>query len=240
MPLTTRTFDYRYGDVVMDGWLATTASAQTARPTVLIAHAWAGRGDHEQQRAAELAELGYTAVAIDVYGKGVRGTNKEENRALMTPLLEDRALLQGRLLAALDAAREQPEVQRDRVAGIGFCFGGLCVLDLARAGAEVLGVASFHGIFKRPDNIAANTRINAKVLALHGYDDPMAPPEDMQGLAEELSRAGADWQIHAYGHTQHSFAVPGADDAAMGIRHDPAAERRSMQALRNFLEELFA
>jgi dienelactone hydrolase len=237
MSIVTRTFDYLHDGATFDAYLTSVPDA-LARPTVLIAHAWAGRTPFEEGRAQALAELGYTALAIDVYGKGVRGGTTEQNAALMQPLVDDRGLLQGRMVAALEAARAQPEVHSAKVAAIGYCFGGLAVLDLARCGADVAGVASFHGILTPPGNLDG-ARASAKVLVLHGYDDPMAPPEAMNALARELSAAGVDWQIHAYGHTLHSFSMPGKEDADLGIRYSATAERRSWQALKDFLAELF-
>ncbi len=239
MGIATRTFDYHEGGHTFEACLAA-EQASVSRPTVLVAHAWGGRSAFEQGRADALAELGYTAIAIDVYGKGIHGTNRDENAALMGPLLEDRQLLQRRLLAAVESARAQPEVHSAKMAAIGYCFGGLCVLDLARAGADLLGVVSFHGLFTPPPEAPARRpRMRARVLALHGWDDPMAPPESVLGLARELTEAGADWQLHAYGHTLHSFAVPGREDLEHGVRYNAVAERRSWQALRDFLTELF-
>ena len=155
----------------------------------------------------------------------------------MSPFMEDRALLQGRMIAALETVRQQPEVDAARVAAIGFCFGGLCVLDLARSGADLNGVVSFHGLFMPPGNSNAK-KIRAKVLVLHGYDDPMATPEQMLGLANELTLAEADWQIHAYGGTVHAFTNPVANDPGFGTVYKEAADRRSWQSMGNFLEEV--
>ena len=238
MSIVTRHFDYHDEDQHFDAFLASAPGA-LSRPTVLVAHAWGGRSPFEEGRAEALAELGFTAVAIDLFGKGVRGNSKEENAALIRPLMADRALLQRRMIAALEAARAQPEVHSAKIAAIGYCFGGLCVLDLARIGTDVFGVASFHGLLAPPANLAPAPRISTRVLVLHGYDDPMAPPEAMQALARELTAAGADWQIHAYGHTLHSFSVPGREDPELGVRYNATAERRSWHALREFLGELF-
>ena len=208
------------------------------KPAVLVCHAWAGQSDSERAFAEELAELGYVGMAMDVYGKGVLGSNKDENSALMMPLLEDRALLERRLRAGLDALRALPVVAGDKVAALGFCFGGLCVLDIARSGADVRGVVSFHGIFRpRP---MPNQDIGAKVLVLHGYDDPMAKPDALLALCKELSDAGADWQVHAYGGTMHAFTNPEADDPAFGTVYDKDADRRARHAMRYFLEEIFS
>lgn len=207
-------------------------------PCVLVSHAWAGRGDFERQKAERLAELGYVGFALDNYGDGRRGGTVEENRALMTPLLQDRAMLRRRLLAGLEAARGLEAVDAARVAAIGFCFGGLCVLDLARSGADVRGVVAFHGLFHPPGLPAAP--IVAKVLALHGWDDPMATPDAVLALATELSEAGADWQLHAYGGTLHAFTNPAANDPGFGTVYSERADARSWASMRAFLAEVLA
>ncbi len=204
---------------------------------MLIAHAWAGRSAFEVDKARALAAAGYVGIAIDMYGKGVLGSSVEENSALMKPFLDNRAMLQARFHAALAAARQDPAVDPARVAAIGFCFGGLCVLDLARSGADVRGVVSFHGLLGKPGNTDGR-RITSKVLVLHGNDDPMVPVSDVVALEQELSAAGADWQIHTYGNTLHSFTNPEADDPGFGVKYDANADRRSRLAMLNFLDEV--
>lgn len=238
MSLQNRLIDYRDGETVLEGRLAWDDSIERPRPGILVAHAWGGRSEFEDGKADELARLGYAAMALDLYGKGVRGSGPEENASLMQPFLDDRAMLQQRLLVSLATLREQEEVDANRVAAIGFCFGGLCVLDIARTGAQLAGVASFHGLFMPPGNTEGNS-IRTKVLALHGWDDPMAPPDAVQALAAEMSAMGADWQLHAYGNTMHAFTNPAANDPEMGTVYDAIAERRSWQAMMNFLDELF-
>jgi dienelactone hydrolase len=239
MAIQTRLIDYAHGDLALEGFLAWDDAVSTPRPAVAIAHAWGGRSEFEESKAVRLAEQGYVGFAIDMYGKGVRGSNPEENARLMAPFLEDRPLLQARIKEAIGVLRLQPEVDAGRLAAMGFCFGGLCVLDLARSGGDVLGVASFHGLFAAPGNTVGN-RIGAKVLCLHGYDDPMVPPQSVLDLAAELTDAGADWQLHAYGNTLHSFTNPGANDPGLGAIYNAAADRRSWAALLDFLEEIFA
>ena len=239
MAIQTRLIDYTHGELALEGFLAWDDAVSTPRPAVAIAHAWGGRSEFEEGKAVRLAEQGYVGFAIDMYGKGVRGSNPEENAGLMAPFLEDRPLLQARINEAIGALRLQPEVDAGRLAAMGFCFGGLCVLDLARSGGDVLGVASFHGLFAAPGNTTGN-RIGAKVLCLHGYDDPMVPPQSVLDLAAELTDAGADWQLHAYGNTLHSFTNPSADDPALGAIYNAAADRRSWAALLDFLGEIFA
>ena len=238
MALQQRVVEYCDGDTILEGRLAWDNTVEGPRPGVLVAHAWGGRSEYEDGKADALASLGYAALAIDLYGKGVHGGDPETNASLMQPFLDDRASLQQRLLVSLDELRRQPEVDGDKVAAIGFCFGGLCVLDIARSGANIAGVVSFHGLFAAPGNTSGNT-IRARVLALHGWDDPMATPEAVHALAAELTEMGADWQLHAYGNTMHAFTNPAADNAAMGTVYDPVADRRSWQAMTNFLHELF-
>jgi dienelactone hydrolase len=229
--------EYRHGDTVMEGLLAFDDAWQKPRPAVLIAHAWGGRSEFEDGKARLLAEMGYAGFALDLYGKGRRGSTKEENAKLMEPFMKDRALLQARMQAALETARAQEQVDRGRIAVMGFCFGGLCALDLARTGADVRGAVSFHGLFIPPGNTQGK-KIRAKVLALHGHDDPMVPVEQVVALEKELTEAGADWQIHVYGNTMHAFTNPHANDPGFGTVYSEAADRRSWQALLNFLAEV--
>lgn len=239
MIIRTRLVEYEHDGVELEGYMAWDDAAAGPRPGVLVSHAWAGRSPNECAKAEQLAELGYTGFALDLYGKGVLGTTYEENSALMQPFLDDRALLQSRLKAALAALNAQPEADESRAAAIGYCFGGLCALDLARCRAGIRGAVSFHGLFSRPENLEPGP-IDASVLILHGWDDPMAPPEQVLGVAKEMTEAGADWQLHAYGGTMHAFSTPGAADPDNGIQYNQNADRRSWRSATDFLEELFA
>lgn len=234
-----RTIDYEHNGTVLEGFLAYDDAVSGPRPGVLISHAWAGREPFECDKARALAQLGYAGFALDLYGKGVLGTGPEENTKLMQPFLDDRAMLQARLGIALETFGKQQEVDADRIAAMGFCFGGLCVLDMARVGANVRGVASFHGLFVPPGNTAGNN-ITAKVLALHGHRDPMVPVEEVIKFENEMIEAGADWQIHVYGNAMHSFTNPEANDASFGTMYDADTDRRSWQTLVNFLAEVLA
>lgn len=240
MEITTRTLDYHHAGVRHEAWVAVPAAASgsNALPAVLVAHTWAGRGDFECRKAEALAALGYVGVALDLYGEARRGTGPEENRALMAPLLADRALLRSRLLAGLAAARTLPEVDRERVGAIGFCFGGLCAIDLARSGADVRGVVSFHGLLDPPQGIELPP-ICAAVLVLNGNRDPWVKPEHVTSLARELDAAGADWQLHDYGGVYHAFTNPAAQNRDAGALYDARAERRSWQTMVGFFGEVF-
>lgn len=235
--LYTQTIDYCDGDVGMQGYLAYDGARSGPLPAVLIAHPWAGRNEFVMDKARQLAALGYAGFALDMYGAAAVGTTTDECSALMTPFMQDRVLLQRRIVCALEAVRRLPCVDGTRVAAIGFCFGGLCVLDLARTGADVRGAISCHGLLKPPGN-TVGTKIRAKVLVLHGHDDPMAPPCDVLELARELTDAGADWQVHLYGNTLHAFTNPQANDPGFGTVYNADADRRSWRSLVDFLAEV--
>jgi dienelactone hydrolase len=188
-----------------------------------------------ERKARRLAWQGYACLALDTYGKGKRGTTPEECTALMTPFMQDRKALLKRMQAGLATAQGLPIIDARRIAIMGFCFGGLCALDLARSDADIRGAVSFHGLLK-PSGLT-EPKIRAKVLIMHGYEDPLAPPEDVLAIAKELSDAGADWQLHLYGHTAHSFTNPAAQNRAGGMQYDEAADRRSWHALEEFLAE---
>ncbi len=238
MAIREQRIEYREGSTVLEGFFCHDDERPGPRPAVLINHAWGGRDAFVEDKARKLAWQGYAAFALDMYGKGKRGETTEQCQALMMPLVEDRKLLARRIGAGLEALRAQPQVDARRVAAMGFCFGGLCVLDLARSGADVRGVVSFHGLLK-PSGLPA-APVRAKVLILHGYDDPMAPPEDVLAVAREFTAAGADWQLHAYGNTLHAFTNPQANDRANGMAYALAADRRSWGALRQFLQEVLS
>jgi dienelactone hydrolase len=239
MSIATRPVEYEDGGTTFEGFMAWDSAAGERRPGILVAHAWRGCGEQEQAKAIALAKLGYVGFALDLYGKGIRGGSIEENRRLMQPFMDDRALLQRRMQLALRVCREQQEVDARRSAAIGFCFGGLCVLDLARAGVDLDGVVSFHGLFTPPGNTGGN-RIRAKVLVLHGWDDPMATPQALVNLGQELTAMQADWQIHAYGNAMHAFTNAAANDPDFGTVYQADADRRSWESMRAFLAELFS
>jgi dienelactone hydrolase len=222
-----------HGDLALEALLV--PAGEGPRPAVLIFPTIMGRSDLELGFARRLAGLGYTAMTADLYGRV--GLPREQCREAMNALLGDRPLLQERLLAVLEAFRAQPEVDPGWVAAIGYCFGGLCALDLARTGADLAGVASFHGLFTPPGN-REGTPVRARVLALHGWDDPMVPPQAVEALAAELTGAGADWQIHAYGGVMHGFTNPAANAPENGVQYNAAADRRSWAALDAFLAEV--
>ncbi len=214
-----------------EGWLAFPAGRE-ARTAVLIAPTIMGVGDLEKRIAHRLAERGHVALVADVYGKGRRPATMDEARPLMAALDADRPLLAARMAAALDALRARGNVDAGRMAAFGYCFGGKCVLDLARAGEPVLGVVTFHGLLDPPPGPVSP--VAARVLAAHGWDDPLATPEQVVAFAAEMTAAGADWRLLAFGNTVHAFTNP----AREGM-YSPDADRRSWAAAMDFLDELF-
>ncbi len=239
MAIITNTINYVDGDTLLEGFFAFDDAIQGQRPAVLVSHPWAGRSGFTEERARKLAELGYVGFALDMYGAGKLGKTDDECGALMRPFMEDRALLQRRISAALANVRLLPWVDDKKIAAIGFCFGGLCVLDLARTGANVKGVVSFHGLLQAASNLK-NPKISAKILALHGNDDPLVLPEQVAAFQKEMTEVGADWQLHSYGNTVHAFTNPLATDFSAGYKFSPDANRRAFQAMENFLAEVFA
>lgn len=235
--MQTETLIYREGDQDLEGTLVYDDRSAAKRPGVLVAHAWGGANEFTTAKAGALAGLGYVGFALDVYGVGRRGSNPDENMALMQPFLDDRRLLRRRMAAALAALRGHALVDTERVAAIGFCFGGLCVLDLARSGADVRGVVSFHGLLAGAEGLKTEP-IQAKVLALHGHEDPLVSDAELQAFSGEMTSAGADWQLHQYGSTMHAFTNPEAADPEAGMQYNPVAERRSWDSMENFLQEV--
>jgi len=230
---------YRDGDVECHGHAVWDDAVTGPRPGILLAHAWAGQTDAERERAARLAKLGFVGFALDVYGNGRNGSTKEENESLMTPFIEDRAMLRRRLLAGLEAMRTLDVVDTARCGAIGYCFGGLCVLDIARAGADVRGVVSFHGLLMGTGALGNDT-IGAKILVLHGASDPMVPDDQLHGFIDEMNEAKTDWQIHMYGGAMHAFTNEDANDPDFGTVYHQDAERRSWLAMRHFFDEVMA
>ena len=226
----------RHGDLVLESFLLTDPDAGP-RPVVMIFPNFIGLDEVDDENAARLVAMGYAAFGCDLYGKGQRGGTREEGLARMQPLRENRPLLQDRMSHLLKLLRGLDGIDASRIAAIGFCFGGLCVLDLARTGADVKGVASFHGLFTPPGNLP-KPRITARVAAYHGWEDAIVPPEDVVALGRELTNAGCDWQIHCYGGAVHGFTH--ARPPEESIPYNALADRRSWREAEDFLAECFA
>ena len=220
------------------GHLFSDAESKDPRPAVIVCHAWAGCDAFALKQAETMASLGYAGFAADLYGEGRVGTSTEENAELMQPLVENRGLLRERLRTIFNAVCELPQVDTDRIAVIGYCFGGLCALDLARSGCPVVATVSFHGLLTAADSLATES-IKGKVLVLHGHLDPMVSEDEIIALKRELSEAGADWQVHIYGRALHAFTNPQANDRELGTIYDAVSAQRSEISLKNILRESF-
>lgn len=238
--MQTQAIEYHHQETLLQGFWAIDSKKQGGglKPVVLICHDWSGCHEFVREKAKKIAELGYIGFAIDMFGKGQLGSTKEEKSALIQPFMDDRVFLLKRIQAALAVIPSLPHADVTAVAALGFCFGGLCVLDLARSGADLRAVVSFHGLLAAPAT-GAQTLIKAKVLALHGYADPMVPPAAVNHFAEEMTQAKADWQIHMYGNTLHAFTNPQAHDPQFGTVYEATADKRSWQTMKNFLAEVF-
>lgn len=237
----TQIVEYKQGDTVLEGYLAYDDAIKGARPGVLVVHEWWGINDYARKRTEQLAQLGYVALAADIYGKGNRAKTPQEAMALTGKYLggSDRNLLRARANAGLDALKKNPLVDPKRVAAIGYCFGGTAVLELARSGADLAGVVSFHGGLSTP-NPADAKNIRSKVLVLTGADDPSAKPEQVIAFEDEMRTGGVDWYLISYANAVHAFTNPeSGTDASKGVAYNEKADKRSWEAMKSFFGEIF-
>lgn len=233
----TETVEYRDGDAVLEGYLSYDEAIAGRRPGVVVIHDWMGNGEFSKKKAEDLAALGYVALAADVYGKGNRPKDSAQAAALAGKLKGERTVLRSRVRAALDHLAKSPRVESAKLAAMGFCFGGTAAIELAKSGAPVAGVVSFHGGLDAP---TPTKRLSAKLLVLHGADDPFVKAEDIQAFKRDLREAGADWQMVEYSGAVHAFTNPAAgNDNSKGAAYNASADRRSWVAMRAFFEELF-
>jgi dienelactone hydrolase len=240
MTSTATPIDYPAGDgeTTCKGVYYTPDNASGKLPVILICHAWDGLLQEVHDKAAKLADEGFIAFAIDVYGNGHTEEDFSKLEATLGPYMVNRGLLTQRMLAAVDAAKTIPGADLNRMAAMGYCFGGTAVLDLARSGAqEIKGVVSFHGGLAGNDVDNPDT-IPAKILILHGDDDPLVPAEQVAEFKAEMNSKKADWQLHAYSQTVHAFTRPEANNPDFGAVYNENADRRSWQAMLNFFQEI--
>jgi len=233
--MKTEKITYQSGDNSFEGFLAQPEG--DSNPCVLIAHTWAGRDAFVEEKAKLLTELGYAAFAIDMYGDGKIGTSNEENAGMMQPLLDDREELARRALASLDAVSKIDSIDASKIVIMGYCFGGLVSMDLARTGADIKGAVSFHGFLAGPEN--STNEIKAKLLALHGDSDPMVGQDQIESFRQEMTSKKVDWQLHVFGGAMHSFTNPEANDPDFGAVYSKNADERSWKIFTDLLMELF-
>jgi dienelactone hydrolase len=237
--LHTETVEYKHGDVVLQGYLAYDDALAGKRPGVLVVHEWTGHNPYVRKRAEQLAQLGYVAFALDMYGKGIHAKDAKDASAKASVFKDNRALMRSRATAGLDVLRENPHVDPKRIAAIGYCFGGTTVLALARGGADLVGIVSFHGGLGTPSPADARN-IKCKVLVLHGADDPFVPPNEVAAFENEMKNAGVDFRIVKYPGAVHSFTNSGAgSDNSRGAAYNARADRESWEAMKEFFDGVF-
>jgi dienelactone hydrolase len=234
----TETIEYKQGDTVLEGYLAYDSAVKGQRPGVLIAHQWKGLTDYEKKRAEMLARLGYTAFALDIYGKGIRPKSNQEAGAQAGKYKSNRDLLRARAQAGLAVLQRHELTDPRRVVAIGYCFGGTTVIELARSGADIAGVVSFHGGLDSP-HPEDGKNIKCKVLALQGADDPFVPAKDLAAFEDEMRQAKVDWQLVKYGGAVHSYTEKEAgSNPQAGAAYNEKADRRSWEAMKEFFAEI--
>lgn len=237
--LVSQFVDYKDGDVDLKGYLVYDDAVEGKRPGVVVVHDWMGPGEYSNWRAEELAQMGYIAFAVDMYGKGNAPQNTGEAAALSSQFKSNRSMMRDRAKAGYEVLKLHPLTNPDNVAAIGYCFGGTVVLEMARAGLALDGVVSFHGGLDSPDP-AAGQNIKGSVLVLHGADDPFVPEADIAAFKKEMEDAGVDLRFVAYPGAVHSFTQKKADDDGMdGTAYDAQADQDSWEQMREFFSEIF-
>lgn len=237
--MRAESLEYKDGDVTLKGFVALDDQSNHKRPGILVMPEAFGLGKQAKDRALRLASLGYAALAGDPYGNGLEVSDLQEAIKHAGAIREDNTKFRQRIRAGLDALMALPQVDTDRLVVMGYCMGGSCSLEMARDGAPLKGVVSFHGALET-QSPAEPGKVRAKVLVCHGADDPFVPVEHVTAFEEEMTKAGVDWQVISYGGTVHSFTNPEADGSIEGICYNKQADERSWQAMQAFFDEIFA
>jgi dienelactone hydrolase len=237
--LRTERIEYKDGDVPLEGYLVYDDSVKGKRPGVIVVHEWWGLNRYVERRTEELAKLGYIAFAIDMYGKGMRADNAQKAAELSGMYTKNRKLMRSRAAAGLAVLRNHPLADTSRITAIGYCFGGTTSLELARSGAPLAGVVSFHGGLDTPNPDDARN-IKGPILVLHGAEDPFQPRQNVEAFQDEMSKAGVDWETNIYSGAQHAFTNPDADKHSIkGVAYNEKADKRSWEAMKVFFNEIF-
>ncbi len=233
---------YSSGGVVLKGYLAYDKIVTGARPGVLVVHEWWGQNEYVRKRARMLAEMGYTALALDMYGEGKEATHPDDAAKFSSELMKNFDVAKARFMAAMEFLKKQPTVDPDRIAAIGYCFGGGVVLNMARQGVDLKGVASFHGSLAAVKP-AEPGHVKAKILVLHGADDKFVKPEQIEAFKQEMKAAGADFEFIAYPGAVHGFTNPDADEYGkkfnLPLAYNAEADKKSWEELKKFLADIF-
>lgn len=236
----TQPIEYSQGGTTLQGFLARDDAAKGRRPGVLVIHEWWGANEHARNQAKRLAEAGYVAFALDMYGKGKVATHPSDAQEFMQAVTKDPELVAARFNAGLEVLKKQPDVDPERIAVVGYCMGGTIALAMARRGADVDAVGTFHAGLNPPGEAAEKGKVKAKILVQTGGADPMIPKESVAAFEKEMKAAGADVQVVTYPNAKHSFTNPDAAKAGMdALAYDPKADRESFARLTKFLKQVF-
>ncbi len=237
--IKTRDVEYRQGDTVLQGFVAWDDAARGKRPGVLVVHEWWGMNQHARNQARRLAEAGYVGFALDMYGKGKVTTHPQDAQAFAGEVMKDPAVMAARFNAALEQLKHDPHVDSTRIAAIGYCFGGAVVLGMARSGADLAAVVTFHGALAT-QSPAQPGKVKARVLVLAGGADPFVPPEQVEAFKKEMQAAGARFDVVVYPGAKHGFTNPDAAQYGMKeLAYDATADRESWAAMRKLFHEVF-
>ncbi len=237
--LRTESVEYQDGNVLLKGYLAYDDAVKGKRAGIAVVHEWWGLNRYIEKRTEDLAKLGYIAFAIDMYGKGENTTDRQKAGQLSGIYTKDRSLMRKRAETGLEVLKNHKLTDPGRIAALGYCFGGMTVLELARSGADLKGAVSFHGGLDTP-NPGDAKNIKGSVLVLHGADDPFQPREKVEAFQDEMRGAGVDWEMNIYGGAQHSFTNPDADRFGIkGVAYNKKADERSWEAMKTFFREIF-
>jgi dienelactone hydrolase len=214
------------------------------KPVVLVLPTWMGLDAFAFQKAEEIAQCGFSTYLVDMYGEGLALKNGAEAKKQIAPLLADRQILRDRLQNLLQAIKKHPKIDPDRIAAVGYCFGGTSVIELAKSGADLRGVVSIHGVLGNPHQIKMKPvptadQIRASLLLLHGYQDTMTSEQELHLFAKEMAERGADWQIILYGGAMHGYTNPDANKPELSLQYNEKAAKRSLKATKSFLDEIF-
>ena len=236
----TKAIDYRQGETPLKGFLAWDDAAKGKRPGVLVIHEWWGLNQHARNQAVRLAKQGYVAFALDMYGGGKVATHPADARAFTQEATKDPGVVRARFESALAVLKAQPQVDASRIGVVGYCFGGGVALEMARAGADVAAVATFHGALAPHGQPAQKGKVKPRIFVATGGADPMVPPEQVEALRKEMKEAGANFEIAVYPGAKHSFTNPDAGKAGMeGLAYDAEADRKSWEAAMKVFRKVF-
>jgi len=236
----TKTIEYRQGDTPLQGFLAWDDSAKDKRPGVLVIHEWWGENEHARNQAVRLAKAGYVGFALDMYGKGKVATHPKDAQAFMEEATKDPGVVRARFDAAMAVLKAQPQVDSSKIGVVGYCFGGGVALQMAREGAEIDALATFHGALALHGEPAQKGKVKPRILVATGGGDPMVPKEQVEALKKEMKDAGANFEVVTYPGAKHSFTNPDAGKAGMdGLAYNATADRESWKAAMKMFHEVF-